>query len=113
MSDKLKLILLLISLLMFFKTLNLVKKNKLPVKYSLVWFLSAFVLFFVSCFSNAFAKLSGAIGFQVSASLVIGIFITFLLLITRMLTNIVSEQNKKINILVQEISILKKDKQEK
>ena len=107
MSTMLKLVLLLVSLVIFFSTLRLVKQDKIPVKYSLVWLLSAFVLFFVAVFTNAFGYITQLIGFQVSSNLVIAIFITFLLLITRMLTKIVSEQNKKINMLIQEMSILK------
>ena len=51
-------------------------------------------------------------GFLTMASLVIGIFITILLVITLRLTIIVSEQKEQIKTLIQEVSLLKgkKDK---
>jgi hypothetical protein len=109
MNISLKIILIIVSLFIFFSTIKLVRNNKIPIKYSLVWLFSGILLLFVACFPNMFGFLTGLIGFEVSSNLVIGIFITILLLITRMLTKIVSEQNKKINILIQEVSLLKKE----
>ena len=110
MPLSLKIILIIISLFLIISTLSLVRKDKIPVRYSLIWLISSLVLLFVSLFPETFGKLTSLIGFQVSSNFVIGIFIFFLLVITRMLTKVVSEQNKKIIMLIQEISIMKKDK---
>ena len=109
MPISLKIALIIISLFLIISTLSLVRKDKIPVRYSLVWLVSSLVLLFVALFPEAFGKLTSLIGFQVSSNFVIGIFIVFLLFITRMLTKVVSEQNKKITMLIQEISILKKE----
>ena len=108
MELNLKIVLIIVSLIMIYTTLKSVRNNKLPIKYSLIWLLSGLILLFVSIFTNTFGYISSLIGFQVSSNLVIGIFISLLLLITMMLTKIVSEQNKKITLLIEEVSILKK-----
>jgi len=109
MSLNLRILLFVFSLVSFFITFTLLKKEKIPVKYSLVWLLSFFVIFIVSLFPNSLKNITSFIGFQTTSNLVVGIILTLLLIITMVLTIIVSKQNKKINLLVQEISLLKKN----
>lgn len=111
MDSNLKIVLVAVSLVMFYATLKAVRNDKLPIRYSLVWLLSGLILLFVAVFTNAFSYVSSLIGFQVSSNLVIGIFISLLLLITMMLTKVVSEQNKKITLLIEEVSLLKEQKE--
>ncbi len=113
MPFTLKISLIIVSCLIFFSTLRLVRNNKMPVKYSLIWLISPVILLVVAVFTHQFEKISSLVGFEVLSNFVVGILITFLLLITRMLTKIVSEQNKKIIILTQELSILKENVKEK
>ena len=107
MELNLKLVLIIVSLVMFYTTLKAVRNDRLPIRYSLIWLLSGLILLFVALFTNTFGAISNLIGFQVSSNLVVGIFISLLLLITMMLTKIVSEQNKKITLLIEEVSMLK------
>ena len=107
MDTNLKIVLIIVSIIIIGITMKYVRDDKLPIRYSLVWILSGIVLLFVSIFTNAFNYLSSLIGFQVSVNLVIAIFITLLLLITMMLTKVVSEQNRKITMLIEEVSLLK------
>lgn len=112
MSLQLKVFLIIVSLFLFISTLNLVRKQKISFKYSLLWIISSIILLFISLFPGLFNSITNLIGFQLSSNFVIAILIFFLLIITRQLTKIVSEQNKKITKLVQEVSILKNDKKE-
>ena len=113
MELNLKIVLIFVSLVMFYTTLKAVRNDRLPIRYSLIWLLSGLILLFVALFTNTFGTISNLIGFQVSSNLVVGIFISLLLLITMMLTKVVSEQNKKITLLIEEVSILKGKKNEK
>ena len=113
METNLKVLLIIVSLVMIFVTLKSVRNEKLPIKYSLIWLISGIVLLVVACFTEFFSTISSFVGFQASSNLVIGIFISLLLLITMMLTKVISEQNKKITLLIQEVSILKGEKNEK
>ena len=57
---------------------------------------------FVGFFTNL-------IGFKTTSNLVIGIILSLLLLITLFLTVIINDQKNKIKLLIQEISMLKKE----
>ena len=80
----------------------------MPVKYSLVWIFSSLLILLIALIPNVFSWLSTILGFMTMSNMVIGIFIFILLMITIVLTVIVSGQRKKITLLIQEVSILKK-----
>ena len=108
MSLNLRLLLFIFSFVSFVIIFRLLQKDKIPVKYSLVWFLSSFTLLIVSLFPYSLKEITKFIGFQTTSNLVIGIILALLLFITMVLTIIVSNQNKKITLLIQEVSLLKK-----
>lgn len=110
MSFNLRLGLILTAILIFYVTLRFLKKEKIPVKYSLIWFFSSFIILMVGLIPRIFCYFSNMIGFITMSNMVIGIFIFILLMITISLTVIVSGQKKKITLLIQEVSMLKKDK---
>lgn len=107
MSLNLRILLFIFSLIWFVIIFILLKNDKIPIRYSLVWFLSAFVLFLLAIFPNLFLSATRLIGFETTSNLIIGIILCLLLIITMVLTIIVSNQNKKIILLIQEISMLK------
>lgn len=107
MNNNLRLFLVILSILLVIIILRLVAKNKLPVKYSLFWLLSSFVVFLVGVFPNFIGMFTKLIGFETTASLIACTIIGLLLLITLFLTIIVSEQKRKLLLLVQEVSLLK------
>ena len=107
MSLNLRLLLFIFSVFSFFIIFILLKKEKIPVKYSLVWLLSSLIFLIVSLFPYSLSDITKFIGFQTTSNLVIGIILALLLIITMVLTTIVSAQNKKITLLIQEVSLLK------
>lgn len=110
MSIKLRIALLIFSLIWIFGILMLIRKQKLPIKYSLIWLIASLVLFFIAVVPYILEFFADLFGFLTISNLVLGILITLLLLITLALTCIVSHQKNQITLLIQEISILKKDK---
>lgn len=108
MTLNLRLFLFIFSFISFIIIFMLLKKEKIPVKYSLVWFLSSLILFILALFPYSLTEITKLIGFQTTANLVIGIILTLLLFITMVLTIIISKQNKKITLLIQEVSLLKR-----
>lgn len=107
MNNHLRIFLIVLSIILTILLLRLVAKNKLPVKYSLFWFLSAFVVFLVGVIPNFMGMFTRLIGFETTSSLIACVVIGLLLLITLVLTIIVSEQKRKLLLLVQEVSLLK------
>ena len=108
MSDNLRVLLVVFSIILFFITLNFISKNKIPIRYSLCWIFSSLLLFFVGLFPSFIYVITKLIGFETISNMVIGIILILLLFITLVLTIIISGQQRKINLLIQEISILKK-----
>lgn len=96
-----------VSLLLLATSIIILKRERMPVKYSLIWIFSSIIILLIAVIPNLFVYLSKLIGFETMSNMVIGIFIFILLMITMSLTIIVSSQKKKITLLIQEISILK------
>ncbi len=107
MSNYLRITLVIVGLLLSIANLILISKKKMPIKYSLFWFFAALTIFLVGAFPNFIGIFTKLIGFETTASLVIGIIVGILLLITLLLTVIIAEQKRKITLLIQEVSLLK------
>ena len=107
MSRQLRVVLIVLGITLIFIILSLIAKRKLPIKYSLFWFFSAFIILLVGIVPNFIRIFTKLIGFETTSNLVIDVIMGLLLLITLLLTIIISEQKRKIVLLIQEISILK------
>ncbi len=107
MSANLRLGLVIVALVLFFITIMILGKRRMPVKYSLVWLFSSFLVLLIAIFPGLFEVISKTLGFVTMSNMVIGLFIFILLMITIILTVIVSGQRKKITLLIQEVSMNK------
>lgn len=111
-SLNLRILLIIAGLLIFGGVLRFVRKGILPVKYSLFWILSAFLIFLVGAVPDLIGKLTVIVGFETTSNFVVGIILFILLIISLILTIIVSKQKKQIILLIQEVSMLKKEMSE-
>lgn len=109
MSFNLRILLILFSIFLTFIIIKLIKKELLPIKYSLFWIAAVILIFLVGLVPNFINIFTSLIGFETTSNLTIGIILVIVLFITLLLTLIVSKQKKMINLLIQEISILKKE----
>lgn len=98
---------IIISLILIFFILYILKKNYLSIKYSTVWLFSCLLMLLFSLFPDSLEKVSHFLGFEVLSNMIFFIMIGILFFITISLTVIVSSQRKKIDLLIQEISLLK------
>lgn len=110
MKFEIQLVALIFIFLLFILVTYYVKKNKISVKYSIVWYLCLLLLTLFTIFPNLLGYVTNLVGIQVSSNFIFAFMIGVLFIITLSLTIIVSEQQEKIKQLVQEISILKGDK---
>ena len=88
-------------------TTYVLKKGRIPEKYSLLWYAFSLIILFVSLFPNLFTFISKKLGFEVMSNFIIAIIIGSLLLLTMALTIMIAGQKKKTTMLIQEISLLK------
>lgn len=113
MTLALKLEMIIFSLFIIFTTLYIVRKGRISIKYSLVWFLSGFIVFLFAVIPNFLVWISKILGFQTVSNMFFSLLILVLILICLSLTVIVSGQSNKIRLLIQEISMLKEKNDEK
>ncbi len=107
MSFSLRLFLIIFSLILAFIIFHLIYKKKIQISFSIFWLFSALLILLVGLFPDFINIFTRIIGFETTSNLVIGIILGILLFNTLLLTIILTEQNRKITLLIQEVSILK------
>ena len=107
MTAVLRIFLIAFAFILLFVTTMVLKKGRIPIKYSLLWYLSGVIILAVAIFPFSIECITTLIGFKTTSNFVIGIIISLLLFLTMSLTIITSGQKKKITLLIQEVSILK------
>jgi len=113
MSLNLKIMVILFSVLLTVLLVYLLKKKKIPVKYALVWLFTAFIILIVTFIPNLMEQLANILGFELLSNMLLCLFIAILLFITLVLTVMISNQKRKVVLLIQEVSILKKELEDK
>ena len=107
MSTSLVFVSIIFSIIIIVFLLYLIRKENINIKYSLVWlilFILLLVCLLVPGLLDFFTKI---FGFQTSSNMVLSLLIAVLVIINIVNTVINSHQDKKIRLLIQEISILK------
>ena len=82
------------------------------VSFSIFWIITGIVLIILAIVPNLVETISKALGFEAPSNMlfVVTIFMAFYLIFN--LTTIVSQENKKNILLIQEVSLLKKKVEE-
>lgn len=105
----LKITLVIVSLFLIFLTTYVLKRGRIPEKYSLLWYAFALLILLVGIFPELFDIVSKQLGFKVISNLIIGCIIGGLIILTMALTVMMAGQKKKTILLIQEISLLKNE----
>ena len=108
MSDNLVRGLLGVGIFLIVIVTIILKKGRIPIKFALVWYVHSFAIVLLALFPSLFEFVAGILGFQTISNLVAGFLFVVLFLIIIALTVIIAGQTTKINLLIQEISMLKK-----
>ena len=107
MNSKLIMISFLFALVIILGILYLIKKEKINIKYAIIWLLLFGLLALLLIIPNLLTTITKILGFVVSSNMIFAIIIGVLIIISVSLTAIVSTQDKKIRKLIQEVSIIK------
>lgn len=110
MTLNLKLVILLFSFLFIFVIFYILRKGRMPIKYALVWLFGLLVLLIISFIPGLMSTITKLLGFQTPSNMIFAMLIGILLFINIALTIIISGQNEKIRLLIQEVSMTKNDK---
>lgn len=106
---KLQLILFLFSLLTFLLLLNMIKKQKIELKYTLLWLLLSFTSILLSIFPKITYKVSKILSIEtpVNTLFLFSIIGSFLIIFS--LTVAMSRNSNKIKDLSQEVGLIKEE----
>lgn len=107
MSVSLRILLFIFSIVLALVTTVVVKRGRMPIKYSLLWYFSSLIVLILSVFPFIIEWVAKLFGFVTLSNLVTSIMIGILLFLTMSLTIITAGQKRKITLLIQEVSILK------
>ena len=109
MSSVLRVSVVVACLILLAYVVYLVRRERLQLKYSLLWLAMAVVLLMVSVFPEPLFLLSGLFGFATASNFIFVAGFVFLLAICLTLTSIVSKQAVSIKNLTQRIAILENE----
>lgn len=93
--------------------LVLLRKKKVNIKYSIIWLILFLVLLISTLVPGFLNLLTHSFGFKTPSNMVFSLIMAALVVITIALTVIVSEQDRKIRLLLQELSLLKRKNDKK
>jgi hypothetical protein len=107
MIDIVQIIAIGISVIIFVIVIELIRRNHLKERYSLIWLATAIVLIIFSIWRSLLDVIAGAIGIYYAPSLLFLLAIGFLILLLLNHSVAVSSLSKKNERLAQEMGILK------
>ena len=104
-------LLLLVSCFILF-IYRYVHKRKISVRYSVVWFVSAFMMMICTIFPKGLNFVASLLGIETVSNLIFlgGFLILFIIAFS--LTIIVSDLKQKVMVLTQELGMIKKELEE-
>lgn len=86
-----------------------VKKDKIIIKYAIIWYLSLLLLMIFTIFPEFMTKMALFFGIKLGSNFLFILLIMFLFIMCISLTIIVSNQRQQIKTLIQEVSIMNKE----
>ncbi len=85
----------------------ILRKGRMTIKYALPWLLACLMLLLFIFSPSLFSLFTNVLGFNLGSNMVFSGLIAMLIFINIILTVIISGQNNKIRLLIQEVSIIK------
>ncbi len=108
LPQRLTLALILAIVIFFIAVLWLLKNRRLALKYTLLWFLTAFLMLLLVLFPGVMNFAASLVGIQSRMNALYIFLIAFLILLVFSLTSIASRQTDRIRSLAQAQAILEK-----
>lgn len=109
MSTILRVTIIIVCLVFLALVIKWVSRERLQLRYSLLWLVSAIVMLVFAVFPEVVFAISGVFGFRQPSNFIFTIGLLLLLLIALGLSMTVSWQARYIRRLVQKVAILESD----
>lgn len=107
-SQNLQITLIIAVICYFIIILHYLKQKMLELKYTLIWLAAGVVMAVMIFFPELLLKIVGLFGIQSNMNGLYLMCLAFIFMILMTLTSIVSRQQLKIRILIQQVSMLEK-----
>lgn len=107
MDFRLKITLLIATLFLLSLVFKIIKTRTISVRYALMWIIFTIVLLSFVVFPDFVSNVAVAMHFKTTSNFIFVIVIATLVLMLLSLTIFISKQNEKVQILTQEVAILK------
>ena len=104
---------IIFSIVFIFFILNLVRKNKLDEKYSILWMIFSIIILLVSIFPGIIERISNFVGVFYPPTLMLLLAIIIIGAYIVHITMVITKQNKMIIKLTQELAIFKEKLEDK
>ncbi len=85
-----------------------VKKKNMRINYLIFWIIIGIFLFIALLFPDLITIISNTVGFEVPLNMIFSVAIFIVLYLIHELMTLVSKEEKKNTLLIQEVSLLKK-----
>ena len=108
MSDRFRLVLLVVVLVYFVVAVRLIHRKKLSLNYSLLWLFMLLVLLIMILFPQLVYGLTALVGIDLPINMLFTGFAFISLVLLFYLTCIVSRENEKSRTMAQQIALLEK-----
>lgn len=112
MSLNLTLFAILFSFLIIIFIIRLIAKEIVNIKYAIIWILMFALIIVLTLIPGFLLFLTKLLGFQTASNMILSIIVAVLVIINISNTVINSEQDRKLRLLIQELSILKRGKKD-
>jgi hypothetical protein len=111
--DKIQIISIVASLIIFFVVVNLIRRRKLKTEYSLIWLTVSVTFIVFSFWRNGIDQLAQLFGIAYAPSVLFIILLIGIILLLIEFSIIISKQAERIKVLVQELALFKQELEEK
>lgn len=109
MPIQLSIALVIFAIILVIFTSFLLVRAKMPIKYFLIWYTFAVLILLIGLVPNIFSSIAGAFGFSTLANFMTAFILVILILLNIALTVMIASQRRRINLVSQELAILKKE----
>ena len=97
----------IVNILIFVSVIELIRRNRLKEKYSLLWLFSSLVMLWFSVSRKTLHYVAGLIGIQYPPSLIFLLAFFFLVVINIHFSTVISKLSDRSKTLSQEVAILR------
>lgn len=111
--DRIQIISVCASFLIFGIVINLIRKRKLKTEYSLIWISVSLIFIVLSIWRNGIEWLAGIFGIAYAPSVLFIILLVGIILLLIEFSIIISKQAEKLKVISQEFALFKQEVESK